>query len=58
MRKRLGVAAFTVPVLAFLLAFPLALTPQSRDERSLITQRINEKWRGQRLRFLQRHARR
>src|ERR1035438_4437145 len=40
MRKRLGVAAFTVPVLAFLFAFPLILTAQSRG--SLITQPINE----------------
>src|ERR1035438_10730531 len=40
MRKRLGVAAFTVPVLAFLFAFPLSLTAQSRG--SLITQPINE----------------
>src|ERR1017187_1401897 len=42
MRRRLGVAAFTVPVLVVLLAFPLSLTPQSRGSRSLITQRINE----------------
>jgi subtilase family serine protease len=40
MRKRLGVAALTVPVLAFLFAFPLSLTAQSRG--SLITQPINE----------------
>jgi subtilase family serine protease len=42
MRRRLGVAAFTVPVLVVLLAFPLSLRPQSRGSRSLITQRINE----------------
>src|ERR1039458_3556626 len=42
MRKRLGIAALTVLVLVFLLAFPLSLTPQSRGQRSLITQRISE----------------
>ena len=42
MRNRLGVAALTVPVLAFLFAFPLSLTAQSRGERVLITQPINE----------------
>ena len=42
MRRRLGVAALSVPVLVFLLAFPLSLTPQSRRSRVLITQRVNE----------------
>ncbi|MGA2196912.1 MAG: S53 family peptidase [Bryobacteraceae bacterium] len=42
MRKRLGVAALSVPVLAFLFAFPFSLAAQSRGERVLITQPINE----------------
>lgn len=42
MPQRLGVAALSVPVLAFLLAFPFRLTPQSRGSRLLITQPVNE----------------
>ncbi len=42
MRHRLGVATLSVPVLAFLLAFPSKLTPQSRGSRLLITQPVNE----------------
>src|ERR1022692_1064096 len=42
MRKRSGVAAFTVFVLAFLFASTPSLMAQSRGERVLITQPINE----------------
>jgi hypothetical protein len=42
MRKRLGAAAFTVPVLAFLFACTLSLTAQTRGARVLIAQPVNE----------------